>query len=70
MIPTVGRMVHYFYCRQKDNKTVIAPAAATVTDVVDDTTVHLCVTYPNSMVFVENVQQGQSIGQWDWPQRV
>ncbi|MFS8214811.1 hypothetical protein [Paenibacillus sp. S29] len=70
MKPTVGRTVHYFSYGTPGGEYKSQARAATVTEVVDDNTVHLCVLNPTGMFFNLNVKKGHGPGQWNWPPRV
>lgn len=64
MKPSIGRMVHY--------NSSHGPAAATVILVHrDGSTVDLQVFDPSGRIrHVAVVEQGDSLGQWNWPPRV
>ncbi|MGG1673527.1 hypothetical protein ACIFOE_23375 [Paenibacillus sp. NRS-1783] len=70
MKPTIGRVVHYKRYGTPNGEYKSEPAAAIVTGIVDDTTVHLCVLNPTGQFFNLNVKQGDAPGQWNWPPRV
>ena len=70
MKPSVGRIVHYQSYGTPNGEFKSQPRAAVITEVVDDSTVHLCVLNPTGQFFNLNVKQGDGPGQWNWPPRV
>lgn len=70
MKPTVGRQVHYQSYGTPGGEFKSQPRAATITEVVDDETVHLCIMNPTGLFFNLNVKRGNEGGQWNWPPRV
>lgn len=62
MNPTIGRIVHL-------HEYVGVTAALTV-NVRPDNVVDLQVFRQDGhIIFLENVEQGDSVGQWNWPKR-
>ena len=64
--PTVGRMVYYKSYGTPNGEYKPEDRSATITEVIDDETVSLCVFNPTGLFFNQNVKQGQEGGQWDW----
>ncbi len=64
--PTIARVVYYKSYGTPGGEYSSVDRAAIITEVLDDTTVSLCVLNPEGMFFNKNVKQGQGGGQWDW----
>jgi len=63
MIPSVGRIVHYYSGQGVAGAFVIRVSGPTVVD--------LQVFMTNGQIFhMTNVQQGTAAGTWNWPARV
>lgn len=66
IMPTIGRVVYYKSYGTPGGEYPSVNRAAIITDVIDATTVSLCVLNPEGMFFNRKVLQGQDGGQWDW----
>lgn len=63
MNPSIGRIVHL--------NSYHGPAAALVVGVRAEQAVDLQVFYADGQsAFLQNVEQGNNAGQWNWPPRV
>lgn len=70
MKPTVGRIVHYMTRGSADGVYPPTPFASIITEVVNDTCVHLVTFGPSGIRFEQNVIQGDNApGTWHWPKR-
>ncbi len=71
--PTVGRSVHYQAHGSPDGTHKPAPRAATITEVISDTEVGLCVMNPTGLFFNRShldESETPKGGTWHWPPRV
>lgn len=69
MKPTVGRIVHYMTRGSADGLYPPTPFASLITEVVNDTCVHLVTFGPNGMRFEHGVilDRNNKPGTWHWP---
>jgi hypothetical protein len=71
--PSVGRAVHYQSYGTPGGEYESVCRAATITEVIDDVTIGVCVMNPEGLFFKQGVHQqefGFAGGTWHWPERV